>query len=160
MPVPALPLLCTGLVLCSFPALAQSGPEMQRRTAFIAERYLAIWSSNDGGAVAGVPYMYGPTVQFYGRPYTQGQLIDEKRAAIRQWPQRRYAIRPGTLRVTCNVPQAKCAARAVIDFEVANPARGARKAGSARFDLGISYAGRQPRILYEGGSLGRRRAAT
>src|SRR5207302_7336838 len=55
-------------------------------TAFIAERYLAIWSSNDGGAVAGVPYMYGPTVQFYGRPYTQGQLIAEKRAAIRQWP--------------------------------------------------------------------------
>ncbi len=154
---PFLPLLCACLALSSSQALALSGAEMQRRTATIAERYLAIWSSNDGGAVAGVPYMYGPTVEFYGRPYTQEQLVNEKRAAIRQWPLRRYAIRPGTLRVVCNVAQAKCAARSVIDFEVANPARGTRKAGSARFDLGVSYAGRQPRILYEGGSLGRRR---
>jgi hypothetical protein len=157
MPRSALTLLCAGLALCSSPALAQSGAELRRRTAYIVERYLTIWSSNDGGAVAGVPYMYGPTVQFYGRPYTQGQLIAEKRAAIRQWPLRRYAIRPGTLHVICNIPQAKCAARAVTDFEVANPARGTRKAGSARFDLGVSYAGRQPRILYEGGSLGRHR---
>lgn len=157
MPRRLLPLLCAGLVLYSFPALAQSGAEMQRRTGYIAERYLAIWSSNDGGAVAGVPYMYGPTVQFYGRPYTQRQLINEKRAAIRRWPLRRYAIRPGTLHVICNVPQAKCAARAITDFVVANPDQGTRKAGSARFDLGVSYAGRQPRILYEGGSLGRHR---
>ncbi len=57
----------------------------------------------------------------------------------------------------CNVPQVKCAARSIIDFVVANPARGTRKADSARFDLGVSYAGRQPRILYEGGSLGRHR---
>lgn len=156
MPRPFLPLLCASLALSSSQALALSGAEMQRRTATIAERYLAIWSSN-GGAVAGVPYMYGPTVEFYGRPYTQGQLVNEKRAAIRQWPLRRYAIRPGTLRVICNVPQSKCAARSVIDFAVANPARGTRKTGSARFDLGVSYVGQQPRILYEGGSLGRRR---
>ena len=149
--------LCACLALASSQAQALSEAEMQRRTTIIAERYLAIWSSNDGGAVGGVPYMYGPTVQFYGRPYTQAQLVDEKRSAIRQWPQRRYAIRPGTLRVICNVPQVKCAARSIIDFVVANPARGTRKAGSARFDLGVSYAGRQPRILYEGGSLGRRR---
>ena len=157
MPRQFLPLLCACLALSSSQALALSEAEMQRRTATIAERYLAIWSSNDGGAVAGVPYMYGPTVQFYGRPYTQAQLVDEKRAAVRQWPLRRYTIRPGTLHVICNVAQVKCAVRSVIDFVVANPARGTRKAGSARFDLGVSYAGRQPRILYEGGSLGRRR---
>jgi hypothetical protein len=65
-----LPLLCACLAIGSSQALALSGAEMQRRTSFIAERYLAIWSSNDGGAVADVPYMYGPTVHFYGRPYT------------------------------------------------------------------------------------------
>ena len=157
MPKPFIPLFCACVALSSSPAQALSGAEMQRRTAIIAERYLAIWSSNDGGAVTGVPYMYGPTVQFYGRPYTQERLVDEKRAAIRQWPLRRYAIRPGTLRVICNVPKVKCAARSSIDFVVAIPARGTRKSGSARFDLGVSYAGRQPRILYEGGSLGRHR---
>lgn len=139
------------------PASALAPEEMRRRTAYIAERYLAIWSSNDGTAVAGVPYMYGPTVTFYGRTYTQSQLVAEKRRAIRQWPIRRYAHRPGTMRVTCNPPEMKCAARSVMDFEVANPARGTGRAGSARFDLGVSFAERQPRILYEGGSLGNRR---
>ncbi len=64
MPKPFIPLFRASVVLCSSQAQALSGAEMQRRTAIIAERYLAIWSSNDGGAVAGVPYMYGPTVQF------------------------------------------------------------------------------------------------
>ena len=62
MPRPFLP-FCGRLALSSSQALALSGAEMQRRTVTIAERYLAIWSSNDGGAVAGVPYMYGPTVE-------------------------------------------------------------------------------------------------
>jgi hypothetical protein len=70
---PFFPLLCACLALGSSQALALSGAEMQQRTAFIAERYLAIWSSNDGGAVADVPYMYGPMVQFYGRSYTQAR---------------------------------------------------------------------------------------
>ena len=132
--------------------------EMEARSAFIARRYLEIWSSNDGSPVAGVPYMYGPRVAFYGRPYTQAQLADEKRRAIRQWPVRRYAHRPGTLRVTCNAATRKCAARSIIEFEARNPVRGTAKRGSARFDLGISFAGETPLILYEDGSRGRRRS--
>lgn len=132
--------------------------DMEARAAFIARRYLEIWSSNDGTPVAGVPYMYGPRVAFYGRPYNQGQLADEKRRAIRQWPIRRYTHRPGTLRVTCNGATRKCAARSLIDFEARNPARGTAKRGSARFDLGISFAGERPVILYEDGSRGRGRS--
>lgn len=132
--------------------------EMRDRTAFIADRYLQIWSSNDATPITGVPYMYGPTVTFYGRRYTQKMLVDEKRRAIRQWPTRRYVHRPGTMTVTCNVPAQKCAARSTIDFQVRNAARGTEKAGSARFDLGISFAGGRPRILYEGGSLNGRRS--
>ena len=139
-------------------ARAAGVAEMEERSAFIARRYLQIWSSNDGSPVAGVPYMYGPRIAFYGRPYTQGQLADEKRRTIRQWPVRRYSHRPGTLRVTCNAGTRKCAARSIIDFEAANPARGTAKRGSARFDLGISFAGERPVILYEDGSRGRRRS--
>ncbi|MFC5555275.1 hypothetical protein [Methylobacterium iners] len=150
-------LLAIGAISSASSAVATSPAQMQERTAYIAERYLQIWSSGNAAAVTGVPYMYGPTVQFYGRVYSQDQLIDEKRRAIRQWPVRRYVHRPGTMRITCNVPQRKCAARSIIDFSVSNPARQTGKTGSARFDLGISFAERQPRILYEGGSLNSRR---
>jgi hypothetical protein len=145
-----------GLLACGS-AQAASVSEMRERTAEIATRYLQVWSSNDAAAVQGVPYVYGPSVRFYGRNYTQAMLMDEKRRAIRQWPIRRYVHRPGTLNVICNEATQKCAARSITDFQVENPARGTFKRGSARFDLGVSFEGPRPRILYEGGSLGRRR---
>lgn len=138
------------------PARAVSPQEMKDRTAFIASRYLQIWSSNNVSPVAGVPYMYGRTVLFYGKPYTQAGLQAEKRRAISQWPIRHYVHRPGSMRVDCNFSAQKCAARSTIDFTVANPDRGTRKSGSAKFDLGISFAGPHPVILYEGGSSNKR----
>lgn len=146
-----------GLVSSGWAVQAATLPEMKERTADIAIRYLQVWSSNDAAAVAGVPYVYGPRVRFYGRDYTQGMLMAEKRRAIQQWPIRNYVHRPGTLNVICNEETQKCAARSVIDFQVENPARGTFKRGSARFDLGVSFEGPRPRILYEGGSLNRRR---
>lgn len=155
---PSLLLISAAFLACASPALALSPTEMKERTAFIATRYLEIWSSNDAGPIAGVPYMYGPTVKFYGRDYTQDQLVAEKRRAIRQWPVRRYVHRPGSMQVVCNVPTQKCAARSVIDFKISNAERGTAKNGSARFDLGVSFAEPHPRILYEGGSLNGKRA--
>jgi hypothetical protein len=150
--------ICAAFLASSSAALALSEPEMKARTAEIATRYLEVWSTNDAAAVAGVPYVYGPRVQFYGRDYSQADLMAEKRRAIHQWPVRRYVHRPGSMQVICNVAKQRCGVRSITDFEVANPARGTAKHGSARFDLGVSFEGPQPRILYEGGSLGRRRA--
>jgi hypothetical protein len=139
------------------PAKAIGPQEMKDRTAFIADRYLQIWSSGNVSPVAGVPYMYGRTVQFYGKPYTQADLQAEKRRTISQWPVRRYVHRPGTMRIDCNYTLQKCAARSTIDFSVSNPSRGTRKSGSAKFDLGVSFSGSHPVILYEGGSSNKNR---
>ncbi|MCJ2050749.1 hypothetical protein [Methylobacterium sp. J-070] len=153
--------LAVGAVALAFPRAAEAlGPEdMRTRTAFIADRYLQIWSSNNLSPVAEVPYMYGRTVTFYGKTYTRADLQAEKQRAIAQWPVRHYVHRPGTMRVLCNVEARKCAARSTIDFTVANPDRRTGKSGSAKFDLGVSFAGPRPVILYEGGSLNRRRTA-
>jgi hypothetical protein len=130
---------------------------MEDRAADIARRYLAVWSTNAYASVEGVPYIYGPRVRFYGRDYTQRMLEDEKRRAIRRWPVRNYAHRPGTMEVICNDATRRCAARSIMDYQVSNPARGTSARGSARFDLGISFEGPRPLILWEGGGkLGRR----
>ncbi|KAA0121264.1 hypothetical protein CIW48_24665 [Methylobacterium sp. P1-11] len=152
-------LIGTVAIMAVSPSYAADPQEMKERTAFIADRYLQIWSSSNVNPVAGVPYMYGRTVLFYGKPYTQADLQAEKQRAISQWPVRHYVHRPGTLRVICNTAARKCAARSTIDFTVANPKRGTRKSGSAKFDLGVSFAGPHPVILYEGGSLNRRRSS-
>lgn len=151
------PIALVGFVLSGISAHGASLSEMQDLSAQIATRYLQVWSSNNVEPVESVPYVYGPRVQFYGQSYTQGQLMAEKRRAIHAWPIRRYVHRPGSMQVICNVPEQKCAARSIIDFQIESPRRRAAKRGSARFDLGISFAGPRPRILYEGGSLNKRR---
>jgi hypothetical protein len=124
----------------------------------LATRYLQVWSSNGALAVASVPRIYRQRVTFYGRSYSHQQLVAEKRQAIRRWPLRRYAHRPGTMRISCDVPQKRCMASSIIDYAVESPARGAANRGAARFALGIDFAGPSPRIFHEGGSVTRRRS--
>jgi hypothetical protein len=137
------------------PAWALSESEMKARTAEIATRYLAVWSSDGWASVEGVPYVYGPRVRFYGRNYSQADLIAEKERFIRQWPVRRYTHRPGSMQVICNAARQRCGVRSIVDYTAENPRRGTQKHGSARFDLGVSFDGPHPVILYEGGTIGR-----
>jgi hypothetical protein len=149
-----------GALLLGSAAQAQSLSQMEPQAATVAERYLAVWSESGDASIAGVPYVYGPTVTFYGRTLTQRGLIEEKRRAVRRWPVRHYEHRPGTMRVICNEAARRCAARSIIDYAVSNPSTGKRARGSATFDLGISFAGPRPVILYEtGGPLRGRRGA-
>lgn len=138
-------------------ALAQGRPDMRERTAAIAERYLQNWSADDGSAIGNVPYVYGPSIRFYGRNYSQAELSAEKRRAVRLWPVRNYRHRPGSMSVVCNEATARCAARSIIEYRVANPSTGRTARGSAKFDLGVSYAGPRPVILYEDGTRSRGR---
>ena len=133
--------------------------ETRVRAASFATGYLQLWSSDNTAPIARVPDMYARTVTFYGRRYTQDQLIAEKRRAIQRWPSRRYVHRPGTMQVSCNLSAQRCVTRSIIDFEVSSYRRHAAKRGSARFDLGISFAERGPRIVHEaGGSSNTRRS--
>jgi hypothetical protein len=151
-------LLAAATLAASYlPAAAQSLADMEQRSATIAERYLAVWSSSGELSIEGVPYVYGPRVRFYGREMDWRGLAAEKRRATRQWPVRSYHHRPGSMRVLCNADTRRCAVRSIIDYRVANPGRGRRAAGAASFDLGISFEGPKPVILYEGGGPLRRR---
>lgn len=130
-----------------------SAAEMERRSANIAQRYLAVWSAAGDGAAGDVPYVYGPTIRFYGRIYTQAQLAAEKRRAVQLWPVRRYEHRPGTLKVTCNEAKLRCVSQSTVDYAVSNPRRQKSARGSTTLDLGISFAGPRPMILYESGRI-------
>ena len=144
------------LASASLPVAAQDLGQMQERSATIAERYLAVWSSSGDLAIGGVPYVYGPRVRFYGRNLDWAGLAAEKRRAVRQWPVRSYHHRPGSMRVICKAETRRCAVQSIIDYRVSNPRTGRRASGAARFDLGISFEGPKPVILYEGGGPLRR----
>lgn len=141
-------------------AMAMSEARMRSGAVEVAYRYLSTWSSGPAGQ-ARMPFDDGDTIMSFGRAYSRDELRAERLAASRRWPVRRYTHRPGTLRVSCNVPALKCAVRSTVDYRVSNPVSHVSEHGSARFDLGVGFGGPRPRILYEDGGLGAvsRRAA-
>ena len=133
-------------------AMASSEARLRSEAVAVAYSYLATWSS---GATQGRrPFGYGDTVMSFGRTSSPGELSEERLAAVRRWPIRTYSHRPGTLRVSCNVPALKCAVRSTVDYRLLDPVSRVSERGSARFDLGVGFGGPRPRILYEDGGLG------
>jgi hypothetical protein len=132
---------------------------MRELSADLATSYLRIWSSGNDAALADVEEVYAPRVRFYGRMLDRRGLVQEKMRFTRRWPIRRYAHRPGTMRVTCDPGRRACLVKSVIDWEAASPARRAASRGSSVFELGVGFTGPQPVVLYEGGEVvGRRRS--
>ena len=100
-----------------------------------------------------VSFIYGSRVRFYGRLWRRSDLHAEKRRFIQRWPIRRYALRPGTVRVTCAGPNARCTVRGVLDWRTESPRRGAQAHGSSRFVQAFDFSRGRPLIVSEFGSV-------
>ena len=151
---------CLVLLANGEPAVGQNRAHAERSPAVLREwseqvayTYLRRWSSGDGRALADVSGLYGPRVSFHGEFIDQGNLFAQKRRFAQRWPIRRYEHRPGTMRVTCDSGKQACLVRSLIDWEAASPARGARARGVSTFELGISFSGPRPVVLFERGRV-------
>jgi hypothetical protein len=150
------PALVLAAVLAFLSGGAQAQPDMdrmRRRAESLAYRYLEGWSSGNAQALADVRALYGPRVNFYGKFIDQRGLFGQKRGFARRWPIRRYAHRPGTMRVTCDAATKACLVRSIIDWRAENPARGAISRGSSTFELGLGFSGPRPVVLFERGNV-------
>jgi hypothetical protein len=134
-----------------------SGPasveRMREWSERIAYTYLQRWSSGNATALADVHGLYGPRVSFHGEFVDQRNLFDQKRRFGRRWPIRRYAHRPGTMRITCEAARQACLVKSIIDWQAASPARHALSRGSSTFELGIGFSGPKPVVLFERGHV-------
>jgi hypothetical protein len=140
------------------PALAETQREntvalMQEWAEDLAYAFLEAWSSDNRVALSGLADLYEPRVSFFGRRADRAEVEEEKRRFAARWPVRRYEHRPGALAIACEVEAKLCHVRSVIDWRTENPARQLRAQGTARFELGVSFAGDQPRVAYEGGRV-------
>ena len=138
-----LPLVVAPPLFVTPPARAQGtdgGTEAEAEQAIQA--YLAIWSRNAGVTRAAVERFYAPRALYYGHSFSRAQILADKLAYIRRWPQRSYRELPGSLTTHCNGDRSLCRvsvdmawrrsglttvsgrARMIFDFV---PADGARK---------------------------------
>jgi hypothetical protein len=122
-----------------------------------ASDYLALWSAPNGAALRGQLRFYGPVVRFHGRAMSAHSLLAEKARFVRRWPERRYAPRPGTMRVACAGVGHVCTVRTLFDYAAKSPRQGKRSQGTGRLQLDISFAGRHPVIVLETSRVVQRR---
>src|SRR5215203_6803505 len=126
---------------------------MEAAAAKLSHHYLGVWSSNSSAAMRQVSFIYGSRVRFYGRLLNRSALHAEKRRFIQRWPIRRYALRPGTVRVSCSPLKARCTLHGVIDWRTESPRRAVRAHGSSWFVQGFDFSTGRPLIVSESGSV-------
>jgi hypothetical protein len=114
----------------------------------LAESYLDSWSA-DGHDAADVRRLYGHRVNFFGRSVDQQELLAQKRRFAQRWPVRNYRHRPGSLDVRCDDAGKHCRVQSILDYDAANPERGARARGSMQFELGLDVSGERPVVTSE-----------
>lgn len=140
--------------------VSPGGAELRRMHELshdLTTSYLQLWSTSNRAALADVGQIYGREIRFYGRNVSRRELWNEKRRFTSRWPVRSYAHRPGTMRTDCDVAGRSCRVRAIIDWNAADPNRGARSRGSSLFELGIDFSGPQPLVRSESGQVVARR---
>jgi hypothetical protein len=125
----------------------------------LAIEYLAFWSAPNAVTMSATPEFYAPLVVFHGRGMTARQLFEEKLRFVRRWPERQYAPRLDSMRISCDAATEICTVRTAFDYTAASPERGKRVQGTGNLELGVSFVGKRPLIVGETSRVTRRRSS-
>ena len=85
---------------------ADGGTKAEAEQAIQA--YLAMWSRDAGVTRSAVDHFYAPRTSYYGHSFSRAQILADKLAYIKRWPQRSYAEVPGSLSARCNADRSLC----------------------------------------------------
>jgi len=149
------------IALALAPSLALAQPQDERRgtqgtqtrqatpEAADAERrlqeYVRVWEDDSLVGPRAMSAYYADRVVYYGKRMSREEVLADKRRFIRAYPQRAYAIAPGSLVTRCE--GAQCVARATLLWRRVS-ARGRESAGASRLTLVFSQ-NEQGRIVRE-----------
>jgi hypothetical protein len=124
----------------TLPAHAQS-PFRGAVTDDWAERqvqaYVDVWSTDAGVTAESVERFYAPRAVYYGKSMNRAQILADKRRYVRAWPERRYAMAPGTVRVRCDASRETCRATGTMQWS-RRSAEGRRVAGASRMSFTLT----------------------
>ena len=122
-------IVALGLSVLATQATAKSTP---RQDALI-DRYFSIWDQDSNVTLANVEKLYASRITYYGQPMTPESLYRDKRAFIRRWPERRYAVEPGSAAKVCDAGEARCRLTAILDWRTSGPS--GTRSGRSRVTL-------------------------
>lgn len=90
---------------------------------------------NEATAISTVIKSYGETVQYYGKQVPLRDVVADKRAYFKRWPERAYRVEPGSITATCN--RSLCEVSGLYSWAVRSLARNRQASGTASFSYTI-----------------------
>lgn len=142
-------IIVAALVLLSLaplrPAVAKEAPDA------IMDQFFGIWDDDAHVTPQAVAALYAPRVTYYGQILTAAQVYANKRAFIRRWPDRRYAVVPGTVSKGCDATRSRCAVSVTLAYTARSAAREAAARGWTRVTLALARQDGRLKITRESG---------
>jgi hypothetical protein len=93
---------------------------------------------NNTGAINSVLGAYADTVQYYGKPTALRDVLADKQAYFKRWPERAYRLQPDSVSVVCN--ENICLVSGLYDWAVRSLPRNRKASGTASFSYTIETA--------------------
>ena len=127
-----------------------------RARAFV-EDYMQRTEGDTEQVLAFVRNSFGAEIRYYGKVVPNAQVVEEKRRYLTRWPQRRYQLKPDTMRVQCDEARSTCQMSGELDYDVRDPRAARTSSGAATYDLRVVFTQAGPKIVEESGrTLARR----
>ncbi len=120
--------------------------QLETRAMNFVQLNIRYWSQNRPDVAAGMRAFYADEITFYGKDWTQAQVLADKAGFIERWPVRAYDIDENKTTVTCE--DGFCDIEAEVVFFAHSPARGDTSRGLALFSYSIEMEG-EPAIISE-----------
>lgn len=129
---------------------AKSGETLEMTAIRFVQNLVELDSVDSGQALAKVRATYAEFIDYYGKLMTLSEVLADKSAYFRRWPERYYRVRPNSTMATC--ANGMCMVSGVCDWVVRSVPRNKQAKGAAKFSYTIRL-GDAPKVIAEGGAV-------
>ncbi len=128
-----------------------SGGALDSRARAFVEDYMRRTEGETEQVLAFVRNSFGAEIRYYGKVVPNAQVVEEKRRYLSRWPQRRYRLKPDTMRVQCDEPRATCVISGALDYDVRDTRSARSSSGAATYELRVVFTPAGPKVVEERG---------
>ena len=125
-------------------------PALEKQAKEFVLSLQAKWSSQNEEALSGLDAIYDDEVMYYGKKSTREDVIKEKRAFARKFPEREYKPKE-PISVWCR--ERLCTVRGLVDFRAIDPVAKVMSEGAASFEYQLLLSGGTVKITVEAGEV-------
>jgi hypothetical protein len=153
---------CQGKVASVAPAAITPPPQgnavsLEGRARAFVEDYMRRTEGDTEQVLSFVRNSFGAEIRYYGKVVPNAQVVAEKRRYLTRWPQRRYQLKPDTMRVQCDDARSTCQMSGELDYDVRDPRASRTSSGAATYELRVVFTPAGPKVVEESGrTLARR----